>query len=224
VAFLPGPPGRPGALDEASKVAILEAIRARFQTRGFVREIITIPDYYLASQRGFEGLAALQRLYNLDLVALVSYDQVARQDANELSLAYLTIVGSWLVPGTSQDVNTMVDLAVVHPATRSLVLRAAGMDSRTGVSTDIGASGRLRERSVASFQASAARMIDNFDAELLQFEQRVKQGTARVQVVSPGAGGGGAVGSLPVAALLCLVLGSAAVRIRRPRAAPADRP
>lgn len=214
VAFLPAPAGRPGALVESEKAAILEAIRSRFESRGFVREIATIPDYYLSGQRGFEGLAALQRLYNLDLVALVSYDQVARQDSNELSLMYLTIVGSWLFPGTSQDVNTMVDLAVVHPATRSLVIRAAGMDSRKGLSTDAGASGRLRARSVESFQASAARMIDNFDAELLRFEQQVKQGTARVQIANPGAGGGGSLDGLLVTALLVLLAVSVVGRVR----------
>jgi rhombotail lipoprotein len=80
VAFLPGKPGAGSMLDETQKVAILDKIRERFEQRTFVREIVPIPDYYLASQRGFNGIAALQRLYNLDLVALVSYDQVARQD------------------------------------------------------------------------------------------------------------------------------------------------
>lgn len=217
VVFLPAPAGRPGALGATDKAAVLDAIRMRFESRGFVREIITVPDYYLAGQRGFEGLMALQRLYSLDLIALVSYDQVARQDNNELSLTYLTIVGSWLFPGTSQDVNTMVDLAVVHPATRSLVIRAAGMDSRKGVSTNAGAAGRLRERGVESFQASATRMIDNFDAELLRFEERVKQGTARVQIANPGAGGGGGVDGVLVAVLAILLLGSVARRLRAER-------
>jgi rhombotail lipoprotein len=206
VAFLPPAQGHMALLDEADKARILEKVRQRFAGRAFVREIVPIPDYYLSGQRGFEGLAALQRLYGLDLVALLSYDQVARQQGNELSLAYLTIVGAYLFPGTSQDVNTLVDMAVVHPATRSLVLRAAGMDSRQGISTEVRAPERLRERGRESLLAAADRMVENFDAELAAFEGRVRQGTARVEVVH--AGGGGSLD------LLLLILAALAVALR----------
>jgi rhombotail lipoprotein len=207
VAFLPGKPGTSGSLDENRKVAVLEEIRERFEKRSFVREIVPIPDYYLASQRGFDGLAALQRLYKLDLVALVSYDQVARQEDNRLSLTYLTIVGAFFVPGTSQDVNTIVDLAVVDPATRSLVLRAAGMDSRKGVTTSVGSAAQLRERGAESIQASADSMIENFDKELLGFEDRVRKGTARVQIANRGSGGAGAFDWVMLVVLGGLLLG-----------------
>lgn len=208
VAFLPSASGA-GTVDQVEKNRVLELVRERFKGRPFVREIVPIPDYYLTAQRGFDGLAALQRLYNLDLVALVSYDQVARQEANELSLSYLTIVGAYLFPGTSQDVNTVVDLAVVHPASRTLVLRAAGMDSRNGVSTEVGAQGRLRERSASGFQAAATQMVDRFDSELARFEQDVRAGTARVKVARAGGGG-----SVDWAAVLLL---AAAVVLRAKR-------
>src|SRR5690606_14217463 len=106
----------------------------------------------------------------------------------------------------SQDVNTLVDMAVVHPATRSLVLRAAGMDSRQGISTEVRAPERLRERGRESLLAAADRMVENFDAELAAFEGRVRQGTARVEVVH--AGGGGSLD------LLLLILAALAVALR----------
>lgn len=211
VAFLP-PVGGTGALDDAEKNRVLEQVRARFKSRAFVREIMPIPDYYLGDARGFEGLAALQRLYGLDLVALISYDQVARQEANELSLAYLTIVGAYLFPGTSQDVNTLVDLAVVDPVSRSLVLRAAGMDSRAGASTEAGSQQRLRNRSVAGFRDAAAQMIERFDTELRRFEQDVREGTSRVQFVGGGSGGGGSVDWMVLGILGSLVFSVAARR------------
>ena len=214
VAFLPAAPGYRAAVGVVEKQAVLQAIRERFESRGFVREIVPIPDYYLTGQKGFDGLASLQRLYKLDLIALVSYDQVARQDANQLSLTYLTIVGQYLFPGTSQGVNSMVDLAVVHPATRSLVLRAAGMDSRKGVTTEAGSATRLQARSVESFNAAAASMIDNFDTELLGFEDKVRKGTARVRIANPGAGGGGALDGLLVVLLVVLLVGSVGARAR----------
>jgi rhombotail lipoprotein len=61
-------------------------------------------------------------------MALVSYDQVAHEDDNNWSLGYLTIVGAYVLKGTRHDVSTLVDLAVVDPATRSLVLRGGSLD------------------------------------------------------------------------------------------------
>lgn len=209
VAFLPSARGVL-PLGEADKVQVLERVRERFQSRAFVREIVVIPDYYLAGQRGFDGLSALQRLYDIDLVALVSYDQVMRQESNELSLAYLTIVGAYVLPGTSQGVTTMVDLAVVDPASRSLVLRAAGMDTRQGVSTQVAANRVQRSRGASSLQDAAGQMIERFDAELLRFEQSVREGTSRVQVVRTG--GGGSAGILTLAMLGLALAGVAARR------------
>src|SRR5690606_10867399 len=122
LAFLPQARGQV-AIDEVEKSAILARIRERFGSRRFVRDIVEIPSYYLSQNPGMEGLAALQRLYNMDLLALVSYDQVSHQDGNPLSLAYLSIVGSVFFPGTTQDVTTVLDMAVIHPSSRSLVLR-----------------------------------------------------------------------------------------------------
>lgn len=192
LAFLPPASGSAQLLDEVRKQQVLERVRTRFADRGFVREINVIPEYYLGGQRGYQGLAALQRLYDVDLVALVSWDQVRNQQNNELSLTYLTIVGSFLFPGTSQDVSTLVDLAVVHPPTQSLVLRAGGIDTRKGSSTEVGAGRERHQLGMASFEAAAGRMIENFDAALLDFEEQVRQGTARVQIANAGNGGGGA--------------------------------
>ena len=119
-------------LDAAHKEVLLQEIRQRFISRKFVAEIVVIPDYYLQGKRGFEGLEAVQRLYGVELMALVSYDQVTHEDDNDWSLGYVTIVGAYFLKGTRHDVSTLIDLAVVDPATHSLVLRAGGVDSSHG--------------------------------------------------------------------------------------------
>ncbi|HWL64011.1 MAG TPA: rhombotarget lipoprotein [Steroidobacteraceae bacterium] len=203
LAFLPQAGGQV-AIDEVEKSAILERIRERFGSRPFVRDIVEIPGYYLSQNPGTSGLAALQRLYNMDLLALVSYDQVSHQDDNPLSLTYLSIVGGVIFPGTNQDVTTVLDMAVIHPSSRSLVLRAAGMDNREGVTTALNAEPRLRERRTSGFHAASDQMIERFDAELTRFEQQVRSGTARVKVQ----GGGGSF-DWPALALLTLLAGGA---------------
>jgi rhombotail lipoprotein len=57
-------------------------------------------------------------------MALVSYDQVTYTEDNKWPVGYLTIVGAYIVKGMINDTTTLVDLAVVDPKTRSLLLRA----------------------------------------------------------------------------------------------------
>jgi rhombotail lipoprotein len=215
LAFLPSTGSNPlGTLDAAHREELLERIRERFKSRRFVAEIVTIPDYYLAGKRGFEGLESVQRLYHTDLMALVSYDQVTHADDSSWSLAYLTIVGAYVVRGTRQDVSTLVDLAVVDPVTRSLVLRAGGTSAAHDTSTAISADRDARNASNAGFSMATDQMVEHFDVALTEFEQQVKNGTARVKVVHSG-GGAGAF------SIGWLLLGWVAVAMRRRSASSA---
>lgn len=224
LAFLPASAAR-GApvVDAAHRDELLERIRKRFADRKFVSEIVLIPDYYLSNSKGYEGLQGVQRLYNVDLMALVSYDQVTHLDDNKLSLGYLTIVGAYVLKGSSHDINTLVDLAVVDPATRSLVLRAGGTDTRQGRSTLIDQARDVRNADVSSFSAATDQMVTNFDTALTRFEADVHAGKANVSVVSrngaTGGGGGGAMDWASLAALLMFAWGRVRrVQQERPRA------
>ncbi len=219
LAFLPTQDGvGPTA---AEREELLERIRKRFADRKFVTEIVTIPDYYLRNARGFEGLQGVQRLYTIDVMALVSYDQVQHRDDNDWSLGYLTIVGAYVLKGSHHDVATLVDLAVVDPVTQSLILRAGGTDSRNRNTTLVDQEREVRESSAASFATATTQMIDNFDLALTKFEADVRAGKANVRVAkressgrsgSGSGGGGGSFGPLALGVLLVLL---AARRSRR---------
>lgn len=183
LAFLPAANASVDGPDAVLREQLLERVRRRFSDRHFVSEIIVIPDYYLSTQRGFAGLEGVQRLYNVDVLALVSYDQVAHQDLNEWSLGYLTIVGMAYLKGNRYDVSTLVDLAVVDPASRALVLRAGGVNVRHLNTTLLDAGRRSRETYAAGFSDAADQMIAHFDTALTAFEAQVRAGHANVQVV-----------------------------------------
>jgi rhombotail lipoprotein len=225
LAFLPSQsPGNYANLDDPHKEQILERIRKRFADRKFVADIVVIPDYYLKSGSGFDGLQGVQRLYGIDVMALVSYDQVTHRDDNNWSLTYLTIVGAFVIPATNHDVVTMMDLAVVDPATRSLVLRAGGTDGSHEHSTLVEAQSDARVAGAKSFDAASAQMIANFDTALNSFETSVHEGRANVRVVNrngtpTGSGGGGGMG---LAGVVFLALLAAAGRLkgRAPRQRP----
>jgi rhombotail lipoprotein len=214
LAFLPsrGPEAENG-LNAAHKEALLEEIRKRFITRKFVAEIVLIPDYYLKGKDGFAGLEGVQRLYSVDLMALVSYDQVAHEDSNDWSLGYATILGAYFLKGTRHDVSTLVDLAVIDPATHSLVLRAGGYDNRHRDVTFMDESRRLRETEASGFTAATQQMIEHFDGALTAFEGEVREGKANVRVVSNRNGSGGA-GALDGWWLLALLPLTAAAPLR----------
>ena len=202
LAFLPTRGDSTVAPDAALRERLLERVRQRFRDRKFVSEIVLIPDYYFTTQQGFEGLEAVQRLYSTDLMALVSYDQVMHGDANAWSLGYITIVGAYVLKGNRYDVSTLVDLAVVDPASRSLVLRAGGTDTRHGNVTLVDSGVEAREGSTLGFNAAADQMIEHFDVALKEFETDVHSGKANVAVVNKdGRGGGGAIGWLELALL-----------------------
>jgi rhombotail lipoprotein len=204
LAFLPTKTGSATVGLEAShREALLERIRQRFADRKFVKDIVIVPDYYLANARGFEGLQGVQRLYNVDVMALVSFDQVNYRDDNRWSLGYLTIVGAYVLKGTRHDVTTLMDLAVVDSVSRSILLRAGGTDERHGTTTFIDQDRETREAAAASFSKATDQLIGHFDESLAQFEADVRAGKANVRlasrVASSGGGAGGGGGSLDFA-------------------------
>jgi rhombotail lipoprotein len=216
LAFLPSSESSAtGGLDAAHQEVLLERISQRFSSRPFVAEIVMIPDYYLRGRGGYEGLQGVQRLYGVDIMALVSYDQVVHTDENNWSLGYLTIVGAYVLKGSRHDVSTLVDLAVVDPVTHSLLLRAGGTSTSHGNTTLISENREIRGAAAQGYDAATNEMIEHFDTALTKFEADVRSGKAPVQVVHKndtvrsGSGGGGAL-NWPLVLMLL-----AAVGIRR---------
>src|SRR5262245_53575552 len=125
LAFVPSNAVNVEGLSEAHKAELLGKVKAAFSNRDFISDIQIIPDAYLRSSRGFQSIDQLGRLYQLGVIALVSYDQVAITDETKASIAYWTIIGAYLIPGSKHDVQTFVDTAVFDVKTHALLFRAA---------------------------------------------------------------------------------------------------
>src|SRR5258706_4991898 len=189
LSFLPSRGGYE-RLDATQKEQLLASIKEHFRTRPYVRDIQIISEGYLNPRGGFDSLQQLARLQQLDVVALVSYDQVARQSENNRSLAYLTIVGAFLIRGSENETSTLLDLAVLDPAYRSLLLRAAATTHASGSSTAVRQSAEVQHQSTQGLDAAAQELNVNLDRELTAFAERGKSGTAPVGVVQRNGGGG----------------------------------
>jgi rhombotail lipoprotein len=193
VAFLPARWGRYAQIPDASeRTRALQAVRDQFKSLPYVSEIVIIPDYYLQGKNG-EGLDRIEqlgRLYDLDLFALASYDQLTSAGENSRSLLYMSIVGGFFVRGSRHETNSLVDLAVIDPKGQLLLMRAAGMNKLAGNTTAINDEQHQRAQRRKGFELAAQDMIRNLGPEITALEERIKSGTAPVRVVKRPGGGG----------------------------------
>jgi rhombotail lipoprotein len=228
LAFLPPRSGNPqDGPPAAQREQVLRSIRENFAGLPYVADIVPVPSYYFdygyggSGQRsGMRQLQQLARLQRLDLVALISYDQRTDTHENRRAITYLTIVGGMIFDGTHNDTRTVIDLAVIEPEGKSLVLRAGGVSSGSGSTTAIEQSHALARQQRLGFDQATAQLIANFRSELADFENRVRAGTTDVKVVRQardgggGGGGGGAIDWLMLAALLGCLATSLVARLK----------
>jgi rhombotail lipoprotein len=218
LSFLPSRDTRSGALPTAAlRSQVLHQIREKFRGLPYVTEIVIVPDYYLDVRRGkgLEQMQQLARMHRLDLYALASYDILSSDHLTAGSLAYLTIVGQFFVPGDRLQTQTLIDLAVIEPQSKLLVLRAGGTSDVKGL-TSMADLDETRYRQLEKgFQLAAEQLLANFATELGDFETRVRAGTAPVQVArKSGATGSGGGGSFDFVLLALLAAGALATGIR----------
>jgi len=193
LAFVPARAGSDQVLTEAYRIDLLNRVKAAFAGRDFIREIIVIPDAYMRSGNGFAALEQTARLYNLDVIALVSYDQVANSDEKTSAFLYWTIVGAYLIKGNRNEVQTFVDTAVFDVPTRKLLFRAPGVNKVESSSTLVDVERDTRKTREAGFEQAMADMTVSLDKELALFKERIKTDRSVMVTQAGGQGGGGAV-------------------------------
>ncbi|WIO74943.1 rhombotarget lipoprotein [Porticoccaceae bacterium LTM1] len=212
IAFVPG--NRHNGLTEQSKNQILKQVSEHFSEYKFVDRIEEIPSAYIRPGGGFENLDQLRRLFGIDLIALVSYDQHQFTDEGFASLTYWTIVGAYVVPGEKNSTHTLMDTVVYDINSRSLLFRAPGVSQVKSSSTLVNLSEQQRLDSGEGFDIASKDMILSLDKELSEFRERIKQQPEDVKVeYRSGYSGGGSM-DLGWIALL-LIIGVAGIRAKR---------
>jgi rhombotail lipoprotein len=218
IAFVPNPGGGSPVLTEQRKIDLMQQVADHFKQYQFVKSIEVIPSAYLKPRGGFENLDQVRTMYGVDVIALVSYDQVQFTDQGLLSLTYWTIVGAYVIPGEKNDTQTMLDTVVVDVKSHKMLFRAPGTDHVSGRATLVNASEQLRIDSGTSFDSAAKQMVVNLDQQLALFKDKVKEHPEEYQVIrTSGSGGGVGGGGLDAGwlALLGLAAGIALLQARR---------
>jgi rhombotail lipoprotein len=192
------------------KQELLEQAASSFRDRAYVESIDAIPDTYMRSARGVQGMKQVASIYDVDVMALVSYDQISFSAERDSALLYWTVVGAFVVKGNSNEVQTMIDTAVFDVSTSKLLFRAPGTHHEQGNATLMDTGKELRKLRSAGFVAATDDMIVNLDQELDGFREAVEKGERAEVEWRAGSGGGG--GGLGLALLIFL----AGVAIFRP--------
>jgi len=198
IAFAPEREARFGGgatLTEQQKLALLERVAARFRLLEVVDAIDLVPSAYLTPRGGFANLDQIATMFDVEVVALVSYDQTQFTDAGFGRVALWTVVGAFLIPSEKNATHTMLDTVVVHLPSRKLLFRAPGTSQVRSEATLRAQERELRGDSAAGFARANSAMIDNLDAQLALFRERVKARPEEYRVVErPGFRGAGALG------------------------------
>lgn len=209
------------ALTSASKSELLEKVAGDFKELEFVNDIEVIPSEYLTAGGGFSNLEQIQTMYGIDVIALVSYDQVQFTDEGFLSLTYWTIVGAYVVSGEKNDTSTMLDTVVYDIKSRKMLFRAPGTSVVKGSATPVNLSEELREDSIQGFRLAADNMTENLKVQLDKFREKIKTNPEQVKIVhSAGysAGEGGAISLYEMAIfLLCMMISRSMTKKPGPR-------
>jgi rhombotail lipoprotein len=172
VAFVPDQANANFRLSETDRLKLAGEVRDAFARYPFVRAIEAVPSMYLEPGGGFANLDRVASLLRLDVIALISYDQVQHSGATGWSFLYWTGIGAYVIEGDRYDVLTAVETTVFDIRSRRLLMRAAGTSTLKGAATMVGFSERAREARTKSFDDAIAQMIANLEVETKTFRER----------------------------------------------------
>jgi rhombotail lipoprotein len=192
IAFVPGG-GVASALPETEKIKLLERVKASFSQHDFIGNIEVIPTTYLQPKGGFTNLEQVARMFNVEVVALLSYDQVQFNDTNFLSVLYWTIVGAYIIHGDQYDIQTLVDASIFDVRTNKLLFRAPGTSQVKGSASMAGFSERARVARVEGYNKAVDDLVPKLQTELDRFKERIKTDVAFKVDNKPGYSGGGSI-------------------------------
>jgi rhombotail lipoprotein len=192
-------------LTERQKIDLLNQVVPHFKSYAFVKSVEIIPSQYLTPGGGFDNLNQLRSLFNIDVIALISYDQVQFTSQDALSFTYWTVVGAYLFHGENNDTQTLIDAAVYDIPSRRLLFRAPGTSQIKAGATPINLDAQLHKDSERGFTKASTNMVANLQSQLTDFRVRVKESPEEFKVVhKPGYTGAGATGPVEVLALAAL--------------------
>lgn len=174
IAFVPSSAGDKNGQEEEERMKMLQEVKDSFSKYEFIGAIEIIPTSYLQARGGFANLEQAARMFNVDVVALLSYDQMQFNDNNSLSLLYWTIIGAYIIHGDQYDISTMLDASVFDVNSHKLLFRAPGASNIKGSAALVNVNEKSRAARKDGFNIALKNLIPNLQKELASFREKVK--------------------------------------------------
>jgi rhombotail lipoprotein len=181
IAFVPED-GKSPIVSREVKMRLLKEVKNAFRHHQVVQQIRIIPPDVLRSRGGFRELRDVAQRYNVDLIALVSHNQIRAIQNNSLSITYLTIVGALVLPGNNHHVSTFIDTAVFDVGSNKLLFRAAGKDRVYRQTSAFALTEKNTLISRNSVKNATNDMIGSLNTELKKFRSRIRSGSNEADV------------------------------------------
>ena len=192
IAFVPDSCGsfRRHDLNEELKRELLSKVADRFNQRDIINKVEVIPSGLLQRKGSFTNLRQIKKDLDIDVVVLLSYDQVQYTERNAMSLAYhWSIVGRYVFKGDKNDTITMMDAAVYDIDSEELLFRSEATSNVQGDSASAFVAEELRLRSQHGFELAIEELAKIIDWDLYKFKQKIKNKEVAVKVSYRGGGG-----------------------------------
>ncbi|MEW6600488.1 MAG: rhombotarget lipoprotein [Nitrospirota bacterium] len=207
IAFVPEPKNQVPYLTEKEKLELMKELGGYFKKYDFVKRIEYIPSQYMVQDGGFTNMDQVALMFGVDVIALISYDQVQFTDRGVASITYWTLIGVYVVPGEKNTTHTMLDAAVYDVRSRKMLFRAPGVSHIKGVATPVNITEQLRIDMKLSFDEARVNLAANLDEQLDLFKDRVKQSPEEYKVVrKPGYTGAGSMDFLLILPFVIVVI------------------
>ena len=175
IAFVPGYADPKFGLTEVDRLRWSTQIKALFEKHPFVGNVVVIPTSYLKSGGGVQNLRQLAALFNVEAIALLSYEQTQFSEPGSLSALYLTSALAWfVVPGDRYNIHTVLEAALVDARSGKLLFRAPATSIVEGSATMVRFSASSREARSEGFDKAFAQLIPNVDNALQTFHRQAQ--------------------------------------------------
>ncbi len=172
---------------EKERMKLMQEISSQFKEYKFVESIELIPSLYLEEGGGFSNLDKLKRLFDIDIIMLLSYDQSQFHDTGAWSITYWTLIGYYIVQGEKNDTHTMMDAALFHIPSRKMLFRASGTNHIKNSSTPINFSEQAREDSLNGFHQAIMDLTKNLQVKLYYFRKAIRSSSGKFKLqLKPG--------------------------------------
>lgn len=181
LAFVPEQGLSHQALTERDKAGLKTTVATFFEQQSFVDQVTLVPSAYLRPGGSFANLDQLQKMYDIDVIVLLSYDRTQFASAKRTSTTYWTLGGAQLISGEINTTHTLLDAAAYDIAERQMLFRAPGSSLVQQQRGEVGLAEQVRQDSLAGFEQASVDLMSNLRQQMRLFTARL--GTAAAQNV-----------------------------------------